>query len=413
MQKPTLWTKNFTTLTLASICGAIGGIAGNFALSFLVFDETGSTLASALIIAMQLVPSFIIPIFVAPIMDRLPRKPFLVWSDAVIGVLIFAAGLFLMFCDFSYIGYLFFSLFLSTIGAIDSLAYTSIYPKVIPEGMEQKGYAVSSTLYPVMNVIMMPVAAILLDAIGVAWILVIQGFLCIFAALIENTIKLSEESRLESQKFSISLWWQDIKDAVAYLKGEKGLLGIYGYSSVTNGVANGYYPLLVAFFRVTPGFSAAMYSLFSVAEFLGRSIGGVVQYRLKLAKEKKFGFCFFIYVFYEAMDAILLWIPYPLMLINRAMAGFLGVNSGTIRQAAVQTYIPDEYRSRVNSFEGMLSTAVAAFFSITMGALGEVLDWRLCMTLGALIAHVACWVFVWGNRRHIKKIYEYEPSNEA
>ena len=49
--KKTLWTKNFMLVTVASSLGAIGGIAGGFALSFLVFDETGSTLASALILA--------------------------------------------------------------------------------------------------------------------------------------------------------------------------------------------------------------------------------------------------------------------------------------------------------------------------------------------------------------------------
>ena len=46
--KNRLWTRNFTLLIAASGLGAVGGIAGGFAMSFLVFDETGSTLASAL-----------------------------------------------------------------------------------------------------------------------------------------------------------------------------------------------------------------------------------------------------------------------------------------------------------------------------------------------------------------------------
>ena len=47
--KNDLWTRDFTLITVATIMGAAGAIAGNFALSFLVYDETGSTLASALI----------------------------------------------------------------------------------------------------------------------------------------------------------------------------------------------------------------------------------------------------------------------------------------------------------------------------------------------------------------------------
>ena len=49
--KPKLWTRNFCLVTLASTLGSAGAIAGGFALSFLVFDETGSTLAAALIAA--------------------------------------------------------------------------------------------------------------------------------------------------------------------------------------------------------------------------------------------------------------------------------------------------------------------------------------------------------------------------
>ena len=85
--KQTLWTRNFKLVTLATTLGAAGGIAGGVALSFLVFDETGSTLASALIVAIQLLPYALLPIVVAPWMDRLPRTTFLVCGDFVNGMI--------------------------------------------------------------------------------------------------------------------------------------------------------------------------------------------------------------------------------------------------------------------------------------------------------------------------------------
>lgn len=84
MKNP-LWTRNFSLLIAATTFGCMGGIVGNFALSFLVFDETGSTFASALVIAIQLIPNFLIPLLVAPWMDRFPRKPFLVFGDFING----------------------------------------------------------------------------------------------------------------------------------------------------------------------------------------------------------------------------------------------------------------------------------------------------------------------------------------
>lgn len=406
MSTAKLWTRNFRLVILASAMGTLGSIAGGFALAFLVFDETGSTLASALIVAIQLIPNLLLPILIAPVMDRLPRKSFLVAGDAANAVLLAGMGIWLLLFDFSYVGYLAISLLLSCLGAIDELAFTSIYPELIPEGAEEKGYAVSSMLYPVLKVIMTPLAAVLLDAIGVAWILLAQSGLSLAAAATESCIRLDETERKQHTPYTPRAWIEDIREAIQYLKKERGLRSIYGYMAVTNGVSSGFSPILVAFFRTFPGFTAAMYSAFSVVEFAGRTIGSAMQYRIKIPAKKKYGFTFFVYQFYEAMDMCLLWLPYPLMLINRGICGFLGSNSAILRSAAVQRYIPEKLRSRVNAFIGVLLTVGSSIFSLLMGFLGEILDYRWCVTIGGTVALLACWLLIWRRRSDVRKVYE-------
>ena len=158
--KRTLWTRDFTRITAATALGAAGGIISQFALSFLVFDETGSTLAAALVVAIQLIPMVLLPLVVAPMMDRLPRKPFRVWGDLLNGVCYAGAGLFLLHSSFSYIAYLAFSLLVSCLGAFDELAYNSFYPLLLPKGQEERAYTVSAMLYPILKVLMMPLAAV-------------------------------------------------------------------------------------------------------------------------------------------------------------------------------------------------------------------------------------------------------------
>ena len=347
MKKEKLWTRNFRLVILASAMGTVGSIAGGFALAFLVFDETGSTLASALIVAIQLLPHLLLPVLVAPFMDRLPRKAFLVAGDAANAVLLAGMGLWLLFYEFSYVGYLAISLLLACLGAVDELAFTSIYPELIPEGAEQKGYAVSSMLYPVLKVIMTPLAAILLDTLGVAWILIAQSGLSLAAAVTESFIRLDETVRRHRTPYSLGAWAGDIREAVQYLKQERGLRSIYEYMAITNGVANGYSPLLVAFFRTTPGLTAAMYSAFSVVEFAGRTIGSALQYRIKIPAKRKYGFTFCVYQVYEAMDMCLLWLPYPLMLVNRGICGFLGSNSAKCGGAALHPRAASLARQRL------------------------------------------------------------------
>lgn len=406
MKEAKLWTRNFLLVILASAIGTVGAIAGGFALAFLVFDETGSTLASALIVAIQLLPHLLLPVLIAPFMDRLPRKSFLVAGDIANAVLLAGMGLWLLFFNFSYVGYLAVSLLLACIGAVDELAFTSIYPELIPEGAEQKGYAVSSMLYPVLKVIMTPLAAVLLDTLGVAWILIAQSGLSFAAAITESFIHLDETERQHRTPYSLQAWAGDIREAVQYLKEERGLRSIYEYMAVTNGVASGFSPILVAFFRTFPGFTAAMYSAFSVVEFAGRTIGSVLQYRIKIPDKKKYGLVFFVYQVYESMDMCLLWLPYPLMLVNRGICGFLGSNSAILRSAAVQRYIPEKLRSRINAFDDVLITAGASVFSLMMGFLGEILDYRWCVTIGGAIAMLASWLLIWGRRKDVRKVYE-------
>lgn len=407
--KKTLWTADVVRITLATSLGAAGGILSGFALSFLVFDETGSTLASALVLAISLLPGAVLPLLIAPLMDRHARKPFLVGGDAVNALLYALAGIYLLRCQFSYTVYLGFSLLLACLSAFDELAYSSFYPLLLPKGMEEKGYTVSSMLYPVLKVLMMPVAAALFNTLGVARLLLIQSALSLLAALIESRITVHETPR-GGGRFSLRVWWGDLREAAAYLKKEKGLRALYDYMAVTNGMAAGYSPLLVAFFRTAPGFTAAMYSLFSVAEFAGRSLGGVVRYRYTLPENKRFFFVFFVYQTYELMDVLLLWLPYPLMLANRAACGFLGINSATIRQAAVQRYLPDHLRARVNAYESMLVTAASAVLSLAVGSLGEVMDYRLCVSLCAAATMLFCWGSVFRRRGEVREVLRGEAG---
>ena len=406
-----LWTKNFTLIIVATTLGCVGNIAGSFALSFLVYEETASTLASALIVAIRIIPGFLIPLFISPIMDRLPRKPFLVGGDAAAAFLYILGGLWLKTHEFGYIPFLLFSLLLSSIASFDELSYDALYPKLITPGLEEKGYSVSTMLYPMINVIMMPLSAVLYKTVGTANILLAQSGLSLLAALTESRIRIKEEIR-EGTRFSLRQWFFDVREAGAYLKKEKGLLSMTLYSGTTNGMSGGYESIMVAFFSSMPGFTVTMYSFFTVAECIGRTIGGLLMYKKQPPREKKYGIALFVYLFYESMDACLLWLSYPLMLINRTVCGFLGIQSGTMRYAAVQKYIPDEMRARINAFNSIVYLIFSAVLSVAVGALGDLMDLRLVMTLGAAVTFIVCMLTIVRRKKEVEKVYLSEVPEE-
>ena len=115
------------------------------------------------------------------------------------------------------------------------------------------------------------------------------------------------------------------------------------------------------------------------------------------------------------MDMCLLWLPYPLMLVNRAICGFLGSNSAILRSSAVQHYIPERLRSRVNALNSVLLTTVASVFFPADGFSGG-----KCSTIAGASRSAAlppCWPVIFsseaGGRTFERCTRRAEPITSA
>ena len=400
----TLWTKNFTIITLGTVISAIGGVAMGFALSFVVFDNTGSTLMMALFAAASSLPGVILPVLISPYLDNFRRKPVIVELDYLSAVIYLLFGLYLLKHSFSLPLYLLFSLLCGSIGSVYNLAYESLYPNLIPEGFAQKGYTVSGMLYPTVTMVMTPVASILYTQLGLGVLCLGEGLLLAAAASVETQIRVEEHTK-PGGKFSFGDYLGDFKEGFRYLKKEKGLLRIYGYMPITQGISQATEPLIRAWFRTAPGLNLTMYALFTTAEFIGRTVGGLVHYKFEIPPEKRFSLAYLVYVTYNIMDTVLLWLGFPLMLVNRGVCGFLGINSATLRASSVQNYLPDNMRAKVNAVFNMLYALVPTLLTLAVGALGEVMDYRLCVTLVSAAGLLPCYLIMWRGREDVKKVY--------
>ena len=400
----TLWTRNFTIITLGTVISAIGGVAMGFALSFVVFDNTGSTLLMGVFSAVSLLPHTLIPVLAAPYLDNFRRKPVIVGLDYFTGVAFLVMGVYLLSHSFQMEMYLAFSLLVNTTGAVYQLAYSSLYPNLIPQDFAQKGYTVSGMLYPTVIMVMTPVASVLYTSFGLPVICLGEGVLLILAATVETQIRV-EETVARGGRFSFRDYLQDFQEGFQYLRREKGLLRIYTYMPLSNGLSSGTSNLVTAYFRTTPGLDMTMYAFFTTVEFIGRTLGGLVHYRVTIPPKRRFSLAYLVYQTYSAMDALLLWTPYPVMLANRALCGFLGINSATLRESSVQSYLPDNMRAKVNAVFNALMSLSSLVFSLGVGALGEVMDYRWAMTLLNLILIAICWLVVWRGREDVKAIY--------
>ena len=407
----TLWTKDFSCITFATVLSCIGGEAMNLPVSLLVFDETKSSFLAAMVMVCGMLPDIFLPILVAPLIDKGNKKKWIVGLDILLLLLFVSMGLWISHHQFVYGLYLVFILAIGTISVFYRLAYDAWYPDLIPRGMEQKGFAVSMTLYPLVTIMMYPIAAFLYEKVSMGTLFFAVAGLTFASILLESQIK--ETKKASSDSYNYKQYLFDIKEGFLYLKKEKGIRNIYTYMSITNGTSNGIIVMTQAHFQTTALLNVTMLGFLKSAEMIGRILSGFFHYTKGIPVKKRYGFTKMVYVFYDVMDGLLLFLPYPLMVVNRFLCGTLGASSATIRETAVKSYLPEHMRARINAFFSVIFALGSVISQLLAGMLGELLPYRVAALLLAMIPLTFVFFLIILPKKENQPIYEATLEEQA
>lgn len=403
-EKKTLWTKNFTYITSASVISIIGGEVMNLPMSLLVFEQTQSTMLSSIIMICGILPDVLLSVVVAPFIDKGKKKHWVVGLDILMMSIYFIVGIWIANHEFQYMVYVILSLTLGTISVFYRLAYSAWYPDLIPVGFEQKGYAISGTIYPLITIVMSPIATFLYLKIRMSTLFFIVAISVFISILLESQVEEKEISK--TQNYTLKQYKEDVKEGFIYLKQEKGIRNIYTYMAIITGTAEGTAIAIQAFYQTSTALSVTMLGFLKSAEMVGRVLSGIFQYRFEIPAKKRYGITKFVYVTYQLADMILLFMPYPAMLINRFICGGLGTTSATVRETAVQSYLPENIRARVNALFSAVFSVGGIFFQVFAGVLGEVLPYRTVIIIMGFISFAAIWILIIRPGQENRKVYE-------
>ena len=418
MKRQTLWTYDFTVITIGSFISLVGNALSNFALSLLVLDYTGSTFLYMLFQVSFQLPIMICPVLAGPYLDRMSRKKVIYTLDFLSAGIYFLLFLLLRGGWFSYPVLLAVSFVTGAIDGTYVVAFDSFYPNLITEGNFQKGYSVYGMLVDLSG-FASPVAAVIYYQMGgAASLFAINALSFLIAACFEVTVRFREthmaKAPRETAESAFGQFRRELREGLDYIQGEKGLLLIALYFMTSN-FAGGAEQLQLPYFlnhagkfAAWPVAAATLYSILSNFMTVGRLLGGALQYKLHIPKEKKFSVAFFVYVTINVLSGTLLFLPVPLMAVWFFMDGALGVTSYTIRSAATQSYVPDNKRARFNGMFQMISFVGSVVGSLVIGALAEVLPERLIVTVTNALVLLAVYLFMYRGREHVKKIYNRE-----
>lgn len=410
----TLWTRDFTIITLGSAVSLLGSVLSSFAISIMVLDLTGSTFLYALFNVAYQIPYLVVPLLAGPYLDRVSRKKAIYCLDFISAAMYLAFFLLLRQGWFTYSAMLGGCMLNGVIGSIYSVAYESFYPNLITEGNYSKAYSVSSLLSDLTG-LAYPLGALLYDKIGSQPLFLGAAVGFFIAACFETQVR-HQEIHMDSappveQGGVLRRFRQDLQDGLAYMRGERGLLIIAAYFTVSS-VVGGCESLYLPFFRshselyaLWPVAAATLYSIVSNFSSVGRFAGGLLHYKIKIPADRKFAVALTVYFVISLFEGVVLWLPIPLMALAFFVNGVLGVTSYNIRIAATQSYVPDEKRARFNGVFSMMTSVGGVTGTLVIGALAEVLPIRLVLALASVLSLLASYGLIYRGRAHVARIY--------
>ncbi|MGI5888940.1 MAG: MFS transporter [Oscillospiraceae bacterium] len=405
-----LWTKDFTIITVGTVVSMFGNALSGFAASLLVLDYTGSTLLYAVTVALYTLPQIVMPVISGAILDRFSRRKTIYTLDFTSSALYLAAAILIYTGVMSYALLAVYVFLVGSIASIYQVAYDSFYPLLVEKDSYSKAYSIASVLETI-SLVMVPVAAWLYDLVGIVPIFLINACTFLIAAVMETQISAGHESYIDRQKekrtesSSVRQMFSDIKEGASFIKNDRGLRSItiyFAFGSVVSGI---YSVLILPYFRANFENGEYVYMAVMGMGVLGRALGGAWHYRHKLPAEKKYSIAYAVYLITSIIEGVMLFLPVKVMYLITFASGVLGVTSYTIRISATQSYVADEMKGRFNGAFSMINTAGALIGELSSGALSTVMDTRWIMALYMFLHALTAYFFIGRNREAVSAIY--------
>ncbi|NLO85085.1 MAG: MFS transporter [Clostridiales bacterium] len=404
--KSKLWNRNFILAVVGMVISAAGDVGLTVALGVVVFQQTGSTMLTAVFGALSIIPRIILPLIIGPIVDRRNPLKVLVRNEIILAILFFATAIITIFWGFNYTLYLVFSLLLSCFGVISQIASSSVIPQIMEKEHYMRGYAVINVIYPLCSVLFSPVALFLFDKFGMPIILIAYGITTLIDAALESRIKV-DFAFIKAKKTSIKEYGQDLASAFRYLREDKAILAVYFAFTLIMLSDCSTSVLMYPYFNTNPLLTNDHYALMLSIRSAGYLVGGLLHYVIKIPDNKRFMIAIFVYFCFILLEGPLYLMPFGFLCATRFILGILGMNSANIRSSSIQARVPATQRAKVNALFSIMTSAATFVGGLLVGALGEVFPyWTIQIGFQGFYL-VAILFLILPKRFGVKKLYNF------
>jgi MFS transporter, DHA3 family, macrolide efflux protein len=292
MSKDKLFNKNFLLLWQGQTVSQIGSQIFSIALMFWIKHATGSATLMGTVMMLSMLPAALLGPVSGAIVDNLPRKKLVIFSDIINGINVIilssVVGFSLLSVDSTIILIFIFSTISGVLFSIFNPAITASIPDLVPEDKLQSANSMQESVHHLSLFIGQALGGIFYTIFGAPLLFLFDGITYLFSAFSESFIEFPHRKREKhtSLKETFNHYKKESLDGLKYVWNEKGIRFIFISFSVMTFFIMPFVVLLPFYvedtLKLTPDWYGYIFGAFGLGSIFGYVISSLLNAKGKL-----------------------------------------------------------------------------------------------------------------------------------
>ena len=267
--------KEYLKLLIANLISRFGDSIDAIAFTWIVYQVTGSASWSAIIFAMNRLPSILVQPFAGAWVEGRNKKRIMVGADLIRGVSVVMLAV-LLYTNRVNVGILLmFTLIISSVEAFCLPATTAAIPKIIDMKYYEYASSLNQSLSTVVQLAGMAAAGTIIAIFGVGAAVLVDGVTFFLSSFMITLVRIKEKD-LKKEKNNSSAYFENLKDGVKYLKEQPVIRNFCLIAVAANGIIAPINSLEGPMVKELFGQGAEFMSIFGIALTVGVGLGALV-----------------------------------------------------------------------------------------------------------------------------------------
>lgn len=365
-----------------------------------------SGLAVGIVTALQFLPALLLGPYAGLLADRLPRRPLLILTQVLMGVLALALGLLVLSGRAELWHVWAFAFALGVVAAVDNPVRQTFVAELVPGDSLPNAVGLNSASFNAARLVGPAVSGLAIAAVGAGWVFVLNAASFAFTVAALLAMKQRDLFALPHAERGAG----QVREGFAYVRRRSDILLIMGVVGVVSALGLNFQMTSAMMARTVFDQGAADYGLLGSILAIGSLTGALMAARRSQPRVR--------YIVVAALgfgiaSGLMAMAPtFWLYALAAIPVGFTSLTMLASANAYVQTSVEPAKRGRVMSLYLMVLLGATPIGSPIVGWVGEAFGARWSIGVGAIATvAVALAGMAWARRAwHVELRYVREPS---